>query len=301
MVWMMLRLVMRSRRGPWGGGPWGRGPWGGTRGRGPYGGWPGSGGPQGGQNGGQGAGGGPTWTGGQGSGNTPSAPTWTGGQSGADGAAGSSTWPSRDAPASAAPSGWSVPGVPAGGGGWDEWMSDQRPAAASIPVGLFPVSPARTAQVESPVDVGLAAIKAHDPTFDVEQFTGQVRRVFFLVQQAWAERAPEVARQVMTDDLWLTQRAQIESYVESHKRRMLDYLSVSSILPVAAGSDTRFDTVTVRIVAASTDYDVDDTNGRILRGDAQVKPWEENWTFRRPSGASGTYDWVLAGISQVSR
>ena len=72
------------------------------------------------------------------------------------------------------------------GGNWDEWMSDDRPAAASIPGELFPEHHAREAQAESPVDVGLAAIKGHDPGFDLEQFTEQVQRVFFLVEQAWS-------------------------------------------------------------------------------------------------------------------
>ena len=111
--------------------------------------------------------------------------------------------------------------------------------------------------------------------------------------------------------------------------------TVSNIWPVAAHSDVRFDTITMRIVAASADYDVDDNTGRVVRGDKQVKAWEEDWTFQRSSAAetklggttlgskcpnggapldvdlagtcfyckasimSGQYDWVLARISQV--
>ena len=56
-------------------------------------------------------------------------------------------------------------------------MHDTRPASASIPGELFPEGHARAMQAASPVDVGLAAIKAHDPAFDLEQFTQQVQRV----------------------------------------------------------------------------------------------------------------------------
>ena len=89
-------------------------------------------------------------------------------------------------------------------------------------------------------------------------------------------------------------------------------------------------------VAACADYDVDDKNGRVVRGDHQVKQWAEDWTFQRSSKAvtkeggtsarahnaptavhpwtstwpgraatarlsscRGEYDWVLARISQV--
>jgi predicted lipid-binding transport protein (Tim44 family) len=214
-------------------------------------------------------------------------------------------------------------------------MHDTRPAAASIPGELFPERHARAVQAASPVDVGLAAIKAHDPAFDLEQFTQQVQRVFFIVQEAWSERKPEISRQVMADGLWQEHRGQIQGYVDGHRRNMLDYLSVSNIWPVAARSDDRYDSITVRIVAACADYDVDDTNGRVVRGDREVKPWEEDWTFQRSSRAetksggttlglkcpncgapldvdlagtcryckapimSGEYDWVLARISQV--
>jgi predicted lipid-binding transport protein (Tim44 family) len=233
-----------------------------------------------------------------------------------------------------------VGGRLAGAGGiWPDqnpdWMNDPRPAAASIEGELFPEAHARAQQAASPVDVGLAAIKAHDANFELEQFTQQVQRVFFLVEEAWSQRQPEMSRQVMADALWQTHRAQIQGYTDGHKHNMLDNLAVSNIWPVAAHSDGRYDTITVRIVAASADYDVDDNGGRVLRGDRQAKPWEEDWTFQRAATAetktggstlgsrcpncgapldvdlagtcryckasimSGDYDWVLARISQV--
>ena len=214
-------------------------------------------------------------------------------------------------------------------------MHDNRPAAASIPGELFPESHARAVQAASPVDVGLAAIKAHDPGFELEQFTQQVQTSFFIVQEAWTERKPEMSRQVMADGLWLQHRDQVQGYIDGHRRNMLDYLTVSNIWPVAAHADDRYDTITVRIVAACADYDVDDKNGRVVRGDRQVRQWEEDWTFQRSSKAvtkeggtalgskcpncgapldvdlagscryckapimSGDYDWVLARVSQV--
>ena len=214
-------------------------------------------------------------------------------------------------------------------------MHDDRPAAASIPGELFPESHARAAQAASPVDVGLAAIKAHDPGFELEEFTQQVQRVFFMVEEAWSGRKPEMSRQVMADGLWQQHREQIQGYSDAHKSNMLDYLAVSNIWPVAAHSDERYDTVTMRVVAACADYDLDDRSGKVVRGDRQIQQWEEDWTFQRSSKAqtqesgaalgskcpncgapldvdlagicryckapvmSGEYGWVLARISQV--
>ena len=361
--------------GPWGGrgrgpyGGWPGGGQGGWPGRGQGSQWPGTGQTGTGQTGTGQTGTGQTGTGQTGTGQQPSAggpwPGSPGAPAGGDAgweAGGGSTaaggeggWSSGGGPAGG---GWATGGVngdgsiPAGssrgagerlagaGSAWPgedsrDWMNDPRPAAASIPGELFPVRHARAMQAASPLDAGLAAIRAHDPAFDLEEFIQQVQRVFFVVEDAWGERKPELARQVMADDLWLSHRAQIQAYSDSHKSNRLDYLAVSNIWPVAASSDGRFDTITVRIVAASTDYDVDDTTGRVLRGDTQVKPWEEDWTFRRSSAArtkeggpslgstcpncgapldidlagscryckaavmTGDYGWVLARISQV--
>ena len=217
-------------------------------------------------------------------------------------------------------------------------MQDSRPAAASIPGELFPEAHAhvRAAQEASPVDTGLAAIKARDPSFDFKQFAQQVQQVFFIVEEAWAERKPEVTRKVMADGVWQVHRARIQSYVDDHKRNVLDNLTVSDIIPVAAHTNQNLDTITVRVVAASSDYDVDDRTGHVLRGTKDVVAWEEDWSFQRSSRAqtkaggttlgsrcpncgapldvdlvgicfyckasimTGEYDWVLARISQVA-
>lgn len=290
---------------------------------------------------------------------TSSGGGWSGGGIGTGGGPAGGGW-SGDGGMGGGPAGggWSSSGtggdeaVPAGegrgaggrlagaGGAWPQqderdFLSDPRPAAASIPGELFPERHAREVQAASPLDAGLAAIKAHDPNFDLEQFTQQAQRVFFLVEQAWSERAPEMARRVMADSLWQAHRAQIQAYIDADKRNMIDYLSVANIWPVAAHSDERFDTVTLRIVASCSDYDVDDRTGQVIRGDREIKPWEEDWTFQRSSAAetkvggtalgskcpncgapldvdlagtcryckapimSGDYDWVLARISQV--
>lgn len=331
---MLIMVVFRSMgrggwgRGPWGGGgggPWGRGgggPWGSSRGQGYPGPGPGPGGAAGGS--GPPAGGDQGWTAGGG----PAGGGWT--SSGGTGDGDIPAGRGRGAGGHLA----GVGGAPLPGGDPD-WMHDTRPAADSIAGELFPERHARAMQAASPVDVGLAAIQAHDPGFELEQFTQQVQRVFFMVQQAWSERKPEASRQVMADGLWQEQRDQIQGYLDRHRRNMLDYLAVSNIWPVAARSDARFDTITLRIVAACTDYDVDDKTGHTVRGDRQVQQWEEDWTFQRSSQAqtktggttlgsrcpncgapldvdlagacryckalimSGDYDWVLARISQV--
>ena len=185
------------------------------------------------------------------------------------------------------------------------------------------------------VEGGVAEIKAHDPAFDEQGFVTRVERVFFIVEQAWSECKPEMSRQVMADGVWQQHRSQIEGYVSSGRRNMLDQLAVGRCDIINAHSDATYDSVTVAILAASADYDIDTKSGRVVRGNRNVGQWQEHWLFQRSSSAvtkpdggiaekhcpncgapldvdlagvcsyckapvmSGKYDWVLTRIDQV--
>ncbi|HET9077379.1 MAG TPA: TIM44-like domain-containing protein [Acidimicrobiales bacterium] len=217
-----------------------------------------------------------------------------------------------------------------------DWSHSDQPAINSIRGDLFPGSAPEAVRPESSQE-GLAAIAARDPRFNQEAFLEQVQRTFFVVQEAWTQRKPEMSRQVMADGLWQQHRVQIQGYTDAHKRNMLEDLSVGSLDIIAAHTDANYDTITVRVLAACADYDVDDRNDRVVRGDRRVEQWMEDWTFQRSSKAqtpaeggtmtqrcpncgapldldlsgeckyckapvsSGAYDWVLARISQVPR
>jgi predicted lipid-binding transport protein (Tim44 family) len=213
------------------------------------------------------------------------------------------------------------------------WAGDDRPAIESVSGDLFPGSHPQ-ASARNEVQAGLDAIVAHDPAFNQEELVDQIQQTFFLVQQAWTERKPELSRRVMADGLWQQHRTQIQGYLDNHTRNVLDGLAVGSVTIVGAHSDQRYDTITSRIIATSADYVVDE-RGKVKSGHKDLEPWEEDWTFQRSSQAttpehggtlaakcpncgapldlslsgecryckapvsSGRYDWVLARISQV--
>ena len=215
-----------------------------------------------------------------------------------------------------------------------EWTHSDQPAIASCRGDLFPGTSGNVENPESS-DAGLEAIAAHDPGFSRQVFLGAVQTVFFVVEGAWTQRKPEVSRQVMADALWQQHRVQIQGYLDAHRRNVLGDLSVLSMTVIAAHSDASYDTITVRILAVSSDYDVDDESGKVVRGVRKVQQWMEDWTFQRSSSAktpagggtlssrcpncgapleldltgqcryckalvsSGNLDWVLARISHV--
>jgi hypothetical protein len=238
------------------------------------------------------------------------------------------------------PGGTGGPGGASGftGSGWGgatAWSGSDEPAINSVRGDLFPGSHDDAVAASNPSQDGLATIQAHDPAFDESGFLAAVQRSFFVVQEAWTERKPEMSRQVMADGLWQQHKVQIEQYVNEHKRNVLEDLAVGDETIIAAHSDQTYDTITVRIRAACADYDVDDQSGKVVRGNKRVDEWQEDWTFQRSSDAttkagggtlaakcpncgapldvdlagvckychapimSGKYDWVLARIAQV--
>jgi predicted lipid-binding transport protein (Tim44 family) len=188
---------------------------------------------------------------------------------------------------------------------------------------------------ETSVQTGLDQIRAHDPAFDDAAFLSQTQKAFFVVEQAWTDLKPDMSRRVMADALWQQHRVQIEQYRDQGRRNLLDSLSVGDATIIGAHTDQSYDTVTVRFLAASADYDVDSASGRVVRGDRSVRQWMEDWIFQRSSEAttkpdggtmsdhcpncgapldvdlagvcsyckapimSGKYDWVLTRIEQA--
>ena len=197
--------------------------------------------------------------------------------------------------------------------------------------------PGQAGGAQDDPDAGLTAIKSRDARFNKETFLSEVQSTFYLVEEAWTQQRPDVSRKVMSDSLWQQHRVQMEGYAGAGKRNVLDGLAVLSLTVIAVHSEAGYDTIAVRVLASSADYDVDDRSGKVLRGRKEVEQWQEDWTFQRSSSAitpeaggtltdkcpncgaplevdltgqckyckatisSGTYDWVLTRISQVPR
>ena len=229
-------------------------------------------------------------------------------------------------------------GIGTGPGGWAHlrYTGTAEPAIDSVQGGVFAGTHADAHGAVSPAEQGIAEIKAHDGGFDETAFLEDVQKAFFVVEQAWTECKPTMSRQVMADGIWQQHQVKIEQYVNAHRHPVLEGLTVTDLTVVSAHSDQTYDTITVRVLAACADYDVDDKSGKVVRGDHHVAPWREDWTFQRSSDATtklgagtmnskcpncgapldldiqgvcrychevimgGKYDWVLARISQVT-
>ena len=132
---------------------------------------------------------------------------------------------------------------------------------------------------------GIDEIKAHDPEFDPDQLITGLQSSFYVVQQGWSERRPELTRSVMADAIWNAHRMQIDGYTRSKQTNRMDGLAIQYANLVAASCDGSHDTVVVRFFAQSADYVVNDDNGKMVRGHTDLENWCEDWVYQRSARA----------------
>ena len=137
-------------------------------------------------------------------------------------------------------------------------------------------------------DAGFAQIRAADASFDQNAFLERCLSGFNALQAAWQARDLEDARGFMSPGLYYAWSAQVDQLKEQHRKNILEGLRVDRMVPVAVTHGRAFDDVMVHVNAICSDYEVDETSGKIVFGDRRPEPFEEYWTFQRGVGVQTT-------------
>jgi hypothetical protein len=138
------------------------------------------------------------------------------------------------------------------------------------------------------VAVQLDAIRQRDPAFDKTRFLSRAEAVLALVHRARAEGKPEQARAVVSDDMALRLRTELDGMRTAGRRQVHDGLRVKSADIVEATADDRFDTVAVRFSLEGASYEAG-SDGKPVTGFSKDKRrWDEVWWFQRRAGATTT-------------
>ena len=166
-------------------------------------------------------------------------------------------------------------------------------ASSTLPTGMAPAAMGETfgggetarASTAAELTAGIEEIKAHDPAFDPDALVTGLQASFYVVQQGWSERRPELTRSVMADAIWNAHRMQIDGYTRSKQTNLMDGLAIQYANLVAASSDGHHDSIVVRFFVQSADYVVDDNSGKVVRGHKDMEPWCEDWVYQRSARA----------------
>ncbi len=186
-------------------------------------------------------------------------------------------------------------------------------------------------------DLGLGALRAHDPGFDPAQFAARAAATMARVNEAWIAGAMGPARRFISDGVYTRFQTQLGLLRAAGLRNAMADWRVVGAQVAAAESDPLWDTVHVRMIGEARDADLplaiapDEAARRLAH--APLQRYEEVWSFvrrrgQRDKGApmlqgkcpscgaalppsesvrcdyckalvnSGEHDWVLAEITQ---
>jgi hypothetical protein len=138
--------------------------------------------------------------------------------------------------------------------------------------------------------VTLDAIRQRDPAFDQTRFLSRAEAVLALVMRARAESHPEWALTVVSDDVALRLRTEMEALKAAGRRQVHQGVRVRSAEIVEAAADDRRDTIAVRFSLEGAAYEAE-AGGKPVEGATKDRRrWAEVWWFQRRAGTTTAAD-----------
>jgi predicted lipid-binding transport protein (Tim44 family) len=133
-----------------------------------------------------------------------------------------------------------------------------------------------------------------NPDFDPEAFKEFAQDVFFKIQAAWARRDITVMAQYLGQDLLKEYEGHFEELKKRGEINRLENIAVRKVEIEDSGEMDGEEFVIVRFTANLLDYTVEESTGKVVKGDpAEPVKFDEKWAFSRPEGSS---QWKLEGI-----
>jgi len=146
----------------------------------------------------------------------------------------------------------------------------------------------------APSGSGLDLVRQSEPDFNPEKFKEIAQDVFFKVQAAWMRRDTSSVQGLIGQQLKTEYDAQFADLKEKGLINRLENIAVRSIEIVDAGMEGQEVFVKVLFTANLLDYTVEESSGKVVKGDStEPVKFEEYWTFARPVDSTL---WKLEGI-----
>ena len=173
------------------------------------------------------------------------------------------------------------------GGGVGALLDGGMPVSPGMPVGQMVDVPVYHFNQDAAAD-GIAAIKAKDPNFDERAFLDRAQTSFFKVQQAWAARNQDLARECLSDALYERHKMQTDQLIANHQVDVLENIVIGNAHIMSATAGAAFDSITVAFTASMTDYTVDENTRKVVDGNQFRQTFTEFWTFIRRGDQKST-------------
>lgn len=142
-----------------------------------------------------------------------------------------------------------------------------------------------------PVDRSLTPMSAYtskDPNFSAGAMTEKIGNMYIRMQHAWTAKNWESMRPLFSDALYNQLAHQINQYIQKGQTNYVDRIAVLSVTLNGWKSDGENDHIVARIKTRIIDYVLDDSTGKLVRGNRTAERFMTyEWTLSR-SAASAT-------------
>jgi predicted lipid-binding transport protein (Tim44 family) len=163
-----------------------------------------------------------------------------------------------------------------------------RPAADVAPLDL---------STASPLEAGLAQVRAADSSFDPRTFVEGARGAFEMTVGAYAQGDTATLRPLLADEVYENFAAAIKARQQAKQTLETTLVGIKSADIIEARMDNRTALVTVKFVSEQINV-TRDAGGAVVEGDPQqIAAVTDVWTFARNT-RSRDPNWLLVATSE---
>lgn len=145
----------------------------------------------------------------------------------------------------------------------------------------------------------LAQIEQLDSSWDLDKIKSRIEIAFFKIQEAWMKRDQDIAKEYMSERLYLKHKTQTDQMMRENRKNILEGINLkeAKIVEVADFKDDSKDRIWVYLKGDMIDYIVDSVTNDLISGDeVRNLTFKELWKFIKNS----ENNWVLDEIDQIA-
>ena len=144
----------------------------------------------------------------------------------------------------------------------------------------------------------ISQIEKFDSSWNLNKIKSRVEIAFFKIQEAWMARDQDIAKDYMSQRLYLKHKAQTDQMIRENKKNILENINLTKaqVVSVADYKDDSKDQVWVHISGEMIDYIINTDTGNLISGEKnKTESFTELWSFTK----NDKNEWVLDEIDQT--
>lgn len=143
----------------------------------------------------------------------------------------------------------------------------------------------------------IKGLSKKDFNWDYDKMKIDIEKAFYKIQNAWMERNQDLAKEYISERLYIRHRSKTEWMKVRKEKNILQNIKLIRAIPIAVKDrdGVEKDVVWIYIKAKAKDYVINEESGELIEGNKhRTIPFEEYWKFIRNDRR-----WILDEIRQI--